>query len=50
MPIEENVHILSLNLLRERERERLREITLLFHLFMHSLIASYMCPNWGLTL
>ena len=33
---------------RERERERERDINLLFHLFMHSLVASYMCPDWKL--
>ena len=27
-------------------RERVRNIHLLFHLFMHSLIASCMCPDW----
>ena len=39
---------------REREKERQRrgerEIDLLFHLFMHSLVASSMCPHWGLNL
>ena len=30
---------------RERERERERNIDLLFHLFMHSLVASCMCPE-----
>ena len=28
-------------------RERERNIDWLFHLFMHSLVASYMCPDWG---
>ena len=32
---------------REREREREREMDLLFHLFMHSLVVSCVCPNWG---
>ena len=31
---------------KERERERERGINL-FHLFMHSLVASCMCPDWG---
>ena len=30
---------------RERERERIYIIDLLFHLFMHSLLASYMYPT-----
>ena len=44
--------------MREREREREREggreregernNDLLFHLFMHSLVASYMYPDWRL--
>ena len=29
-------------------RERERDIDLLFHLFMHSLVDSWMCPDWGL--
>ena len=29
----------------ERERKRERDIDLLFHLFMHSLVDSYMCPD-----
>ena len=34
---------------REREggRERERNINLLFHLFMHSLVYFCMCPDWG---
>ena len=31
----------------ERKRERERNINLLFHLFMHSLVASHMCPDLG---
>ena len=30
------------------EREREREVNLLFHLFMHLLLVSCMCPGWGL--
>ena len=32
---------------REGEREREREINLLFHLFMHSLVDSWICHDWG---
>ena len=39
---------------REREKERKKEYEkmngLLFHLFMHSLVDSYMCPDQGLNL
>ena len=35
---------------RERERERERETDLSFHLFIHSLVDLYMCPNQGLNL
>ena len=31
---------------REGRRERERNINL-FHLFMHSLVESYICPEWG---
>ena len=31
------------------EKERKRETNLLFHLLLHSLIASYMCPDWDQT-
>ena len=38
----------------EREKERKKEYEkmngLLFHLFMHSLVDSYMCPDQGLNL
>ena len=37
-------------LILEREGQRKRNISLLFHLFMHSLIVSYMCLGWGLNL
>ena len=30
----------------EREEERERSIDLLFHLFMHQLVDSCMCPDW----
>ena len=33
-----------------RERERERNINLLFHLLMHSLVDSCVCPDWGLNL
>ena len=33
---------------RETEREREQNINLLFHLFMHSLVDSYMCPDLGI--
>ena len=33
---------------RETERERERERDLLFHLFLHSLVDSCMCPDQGL--
>ena len=31
-------------------KEEEREINLLFHLFMHSLVDSCMCPDWRLNL
>ena len=31
----------------EEERERKKTVNLLFHLFMHSLVASCMCPHLG---
>ena len=31
----------------ERERERERDISLLSHIFMYSLVDSYMCPDQG---
>ena len=34
----------------EGERQRERNADLLSHLFMHSPIASRMCPDWGLNL
>ena len=37
-------------LILEREEGKERNINLLFHLFMHSLVASCMCPDWGLNL
>ena len=33
---------------RGRERERERDIDVLLHLFVHSLAASCVCPDWGL--
>ena len=33
---------------KERKRERMRNIDLLFHLLMHSLVDSCMCPDLGL--
>ena len=50
-----SAHFLSLKKLfiafreegRDRETERGTSI-LLFYLFMHSLIAPFMCPDWGL--
>ena len=33
-----------------RKRERERNMDLLFPLLMHSLVASRMCPDWGLNL
>ena len=36
-------------LILERKERREREINInLFHLFIHSLVNSYMCPNWGI--
>ena len=35
-------------LILERERKREREREILFQLFMHSLVASCMCPDWRL--
>ena len=35
--------------LRETDRERQTEVDLLFHLFMHSLVASCMCPGGRLS-
>ena len=32
---------------REGEERGEREIDLFYHLFMHSLVDSCMCPNWG---
>ena len=37
-------------LILEREEERERNIDLLFHLFMRSLVDPYMCPDWELNL
>ena len=33
---------------RQGVRDTQTDIDLLFHLFMHSLVASYMCPEWKL--
>ena len=33
--------------LAERGQGRERNIYLLLHLFMHSIVDSYMCPDWG---
>ena len=38
------------SLIYKREKEGERTIDLLFQLFMHSLIESCMCPDWGLNL
>ena len=32
---------------RQREREIEKNTELLFHLFMHSLVDSCVCPDWG---
>ena len=43
----EFMFIYLLSFLEREEVGRERDINLLFHLFMHSLATSYMCPDWG---
>ena len=42
------VFIFFFGILLILEKERERNIDLLFHLFMHSLVVSYMCPDQGI--
>ena len=40
--------IVFIDFREEEGKERKKDIDLLFHLFMQSLVDFYMCPDWGL--